>query len=1011
MKMKRITLLSCLLMFTAFAFARQTNGVPQFNAEKCYKLLHVNSGKYLVLHDSYSETNVVNATTINQKGSLFTITESNGGYVFTKYQSDKTLGCSTNGNFAKWNTSNNVATAWTLVDVDDNLVYIKSDKGFLGPNENVTGNGSYVYTNQKQRDDVKWQIVDATDEIPNYVSSIADGRYYRLLSNAYEGKTMGENANGGLDLVATEVDKSCYAYYAQLWQITGSNGTYHFKNLASGKSITAWPGKSQQWKTGDNAANFYSGSTASGDSTVFWFATVNNTSEHKSLHAAGASDQNNTVVGWQANSDASKWLLWLVDVTEEDVLNAEDWRKALNANVGNLFAEYFTDKACTQLKSEYASMTDDELRTAMSELPSMMYKEAISVKNDRWGDDETWSRYEKDFRIHEYEPYSAPGVWGSKLGFGDFGRLTQPTGIRLNAGEFAYLFVEQGVKNSDAKLWVEMPVATNNTGPQQVLNKGINKVTAAGDCELFITYQNTNTEVRLSEHPNIKIHIVGGRCNGTFDMNRGHTDEDWKWLKQNMLKDTYLHMRSGSHVFCTYSDGMRSADKLVRGMQMIDYVFEAEERTMTTRFNDGYYRPMMTVWDKQSGNPSAGNSRVSWPGINPDLFNENTFRDGGWWTSWAYPHEVGHLHQRPLWLAGTREGSNEVLVQIYTTLWGKRTAKGAQSILATRFNKTGGTGWIDIFKGDNLLAQKMWYQLWLYFYQKGDKDFFPRWIECINKRGNIQSRGSTADNPASISKDYMRAALAACEAAQTDLYEYFKVWGFFNYAENMNGSTDAGVVSISDYESFYLKVPRKSVASEVAQMEAWKAEMQGYEKKAPGIIFINSTAEQGKIGEDAEVVKYFPALLGTNVTNYEAGKDSGCTGYYTHFGKNEAKNLSFKISGTTITMTGSGAVGFKIYDNTGELIWISYNKTFETNNAIAEGIKNGTYSLVASLGDDTDWLISGPNTPYTNNETGISNIEDTPQTDDIYYTIGGIRLNGKPTAKGVYIVNGKKVVK
>ena len=1003
----------CALLIAAIAHTLPATAAIQISADRYYKLRHVNSGKDLLLKDSYTETNVVNATTLEDDGSLFAITQNGSGYVFTKYNSDKTLGCSTTGNYAKWNTSNSVATVWNIVDAGNDEVYITSDKGYLGPNEGSTGAGTYVYTNQSQRTDVKWQIVDATDQIPNYVSSITSGSYYRLVSNAYAGKTMSENTGGGLDLAGTELDKQTYVYYAQLWQITGSNGTYNFRNLVSGKTIQGWPGQSQQWKTGATAADFYSGTATADGNTTFWFATVNNTTEHKALHAAGASNQNNTVVGWQASSDASKWLLWQVAVTDQDIANAEDWRKALDSNAGSNFASFFTDKACTQLKSEYASMTDDQLRAAMSDLPSVMREEAVSVKNDRWGDDETWSRYEKDFRIHSYEPYSAPGAWGSKLGFGDFGRLTQPTGIRLKAGEFAHVFVDRNVLNSDAKLWVEMPVATNNTGPQQALSQGYNKVTAAGDCELFITYQNTNTETPLSTHPNIKIHIVGGRCNGTFDMSRGHTDEDWQWLKQNMLKDTYLHMRSNYHVFCTYTDNMRPAETLTRGMQMIDYVFEAEERTMTTRFNDGYYRPMMTVWDKGSGNPSAGNGRVSWPGITPALFNETTFRDGGWWTSWAYPHEVGHLHQRPLWIAGTREGSNEVLVQIYTHMWGKRTAKGAQSILATRFNKTAGTSWLDIFKGDNLLAQKLWYQLWLYFRQKGDDQFFPRWIECIHKRGNIQSRGSTASNPASIDKDYMRIALAACEASQTDLYEYFKVWGFFNYAEDTNGTNDDGVASISDYESFYLKIPRKSVSSEVAQMEAWKAEMQSYTNKAPGIMFINSTATQGKIGSDAEVVKYFPDLLGTNITNYEAGNDSGCLGYYTQYGKSNTNKFSFKLSDTTITVTGgTGPVGFKIYDDTGELVWISYKKTFDTDSTIAAGITNGTYSLVASLRDGNDMLLSGPPTTYTTiDATGITTPDAaTGATTGNYYNINGVKLNHKPTAKGIYIHNGKKTV-
>ena len=29
---------------------------------------------------------------------------------------------------------------------------------------------------------------------------------------------------------------------------------------------------------------------------------------------------------------------------------------------------------------------------------------------------------------------------------------------------------------------------------------------------------------------------------------------------------------------------------------------------------------------------------------------------------------------------------------------------------------------------------------------------------------------------------------------------------------------------------------------------------------------------------------------------------------------------------------------------------------------------------------------------------------------DVWYTINGVKLDGKPTAKGLYIVNGKKIV-
>ena len=150
------------------------------------------------------------------------------------------------------------------------------------------------------------------------------------------------------------------------------------------------------------------------------------------------------------------------------------------------------------------------------------------------------------------------------------------------------------------------------------------------------------------------------------------------------------------------------------------------------------------------------------------------------------------------------------------------------------------------------------------------------------------------------------------------------------------------------------------------------------------------------------------------MVNQGAGADVGCTGFFTHYGVNEADNLGFELNGNTITITGSGAVGFKIYDNTGELIWISYWKNFNVTEAIAAGIANGTYSLVASLGDDTDLLLSGPGTEYTalspeNNETTmITNVEQTERQEVKIFDLQGRRRD--KLQKGINIVNGKKIV-
>ena len=44
--------------------------------------------------------------------------------------------------------------------------------------------------------------------------------------------------------------------------------------------------------------------------------------------------------------------------------------------------------------------------------------------------------------------------------------------------------------------------------------------------------------------------------------------------------------------------------------------------------------------------------------------------------------------------------------------------------------------------------------------------------------------------------------------------------------------------------------------------------------------------------------------------------------------------------------------------------------------------------------------------------TGVETINNSQLTINIdgWYTINGVKLNGKPTEKGIYIVNGRKVV-
>ena len=58
----------------------------------------------------------------------------------------------------------------------------------------------------------------------------------------------------------------------------------------------------------------------------------------------------------------------------------------------------------------------------------------------------------------------------------------------------------------------------------------------------------------------------------------------------------------------------------------------------------------------------------------------------------------------------------------------------------------------------------------------------------------------------------------------------------------------------------------------------------------------------------------------------------------------------------------------------------------------------------------TDWTERTRFTTLLEDVTAISNVKTEPVGDDTWYNLAGVKLNGKPSQKGIYINNGKKVI-
>ena len=103
-------------------------------------------------------------------------------------------------------------------------------------------------------------------------------------------------------------------------------------------------------------------------------------------------------------------------------------------------------------------------------------------------------------------------------------------------------------------------------------------------------------------------------------------------------------------------------------------------------------------------------------------------------------------------------------------------------------------------------------------------------------------------------------------------------------------------------------------------------------------------------------------------------------GCYANF-NSEPSNYTYSISGSTVTMDGTGGVGFAILNDKGELIGFSDKKTFEISAEATAAIASGKASIVTLKAD---------NTPVA-----ATNVMDTGNTEEKYALLGELLGNAK----------------
>lgn len=583
--------------------------------------------------------------------------------------------------------------------------------------------------------------------------------------------------------------------------------------------------------------------------------------------------------------------------------------------LNDVCAGFFEDAACTQLKAEYQAMGDEELTAAFIEagLPDNIVSIALKIKNN------SWANYEQEFRIHDYKPYSDAKSWNTKLWARCASYMGNPTGICVQTeGESLYVFVNEDVP-SDATLYiagsdVDQMFTTGKAGHK--LKKGLNVVDGEAGKYYYVLYtvDTKSLTKKVSEWPDIKIHIEGGKAEGYFDASR-HTDTDYKKLLNAATYTTFV-VKGKHSVMNIRTSRLRETypNKIAKAIECLDSlsVWEKDLFGITEAVangekagapyyltgGDAYYPGYFnnpTYVDNDSPGSVAHSTEF---GIHISLDASKTFlnpytKD---YNESGTAHEFGHQLQSPIMLEGTTEGSNDLFSCYCRFFMGHRSSMGHPlSNMVQKYVEGEPFYW----RGPDDGIIRMYYSLYLYYHQaQKNTSFYPELFKAL-RADKISPYGTTTKNSG------LKFVQKVCEVAQEDLTDFFTIHGFFQPATNRY---------LECYGDHY-------VTNKKSEINSTKRKIAQYEKKNREIIFIEDRVEHVPptdfIPRDGE---------------YRSGEDVGQygdVGQFTSYLPNacELSDYVYYRSDSLYAMVGTGGVGFLMLDADGNILYAANAKS------------------------------------------------------------------------------------
>ena len=580
-------------------------------------------------------------------------------------------------------------------------------------------------------------------------------------------------------------------------------------------------------------------------------------------------------------------------------------------------ATFFDDVACTQLKSEYKSLSDEDLTASLKEagMPSYMVDIALKLKN------EDWAAYEQDFRIHSYNAYSDAYYWNNKMRSTGGSYMGNPTGIYTKGDEPLYVFVDADIP-TDATLY--MAGCTGNdliTSAKQgkMLKKGLNVVDGKDNSLFYIIYTaDTQKKTKtLSEWPAIKIHIEGGLVNGYYDVAR-QSDEDYRAILKAAKHERFT-VKGGHSLFNFKTSTYRSVwpKSVEKSICWFDSLAVWERELM------GICESVAT--GKRAGAPfylTGGEAIYPIYYNNPNFAIEGEATDGGYANSasyrtmyntsgcvqssfdvsrtadfddWCSAHECGHNNQGPITVEGGTEVSNNLFSNYVRFHDGLVTTSG--NSLATIMDEYARR---EPFFTRSLNSQmRMYWQLYLYYHlAQKNTAFFPTLFNKLREDPLTLYSSNTG---------CLKFVRKVCEVAQEDLTDFFTIWGFFEPLNNY---------IVNDYGEHKMTVYQSDIKKTLA-------EISKYPTKNREIIFIEDRIE-------SIPTTGFLTIAGQKRRESDLVGQCGNVGQFTDYlpGASKPSEYTYLQADSLYALDGAGGLGFLMLDKEGNLKFAANAKNF-----------------------------------------------------------------------------------